>query len=185
MYSLNFTGVSKGFVVSKAPVTVQVSGTQTYGGSPSFSYTTTPSGMSITSLKCTTVGSSSSISSSLAAGTYTILGSSCSGARLELHPQLHRDDQRLRRLGGNANREVHFYRADERTGKWSDLHTQGLGELEAHGCHYRRLFFVGGVLHQFGRGGELPNRRDLFPRRQPGRQRRLQQRQPRSSSPSS
>jgi len=79
-YTLKFTGVSQGFVVSKAPVTVQVSGTQTYGGSPSLTYTTTPTGVRVTSLKCTTVGSSSLISSSLGAGTYTILGSSCSGS---------------------------------------------------------------------------------------------------------
>ena len=79
-YSLTFTGVSTGFVVSKASVTVQVSGTQTYGGGSSFAYTTTPSGVSVTSLKCTTVGSSTPINSSLPAGTYTILGSTCSGS---------------------------------------------------------------------------------------------------------
>ena len=64
------------------PVTVQVSGTQTYGGSPSFTYTTTPSGVSVTSLMCASVGSSTPLNSSLGAGTYTILGSSCSGSAL-------------------------------------------------------------------------------------------------------
>ena len=79
-YSLKFTGVSNSFSVSKAPVAVQVSGTQTYGGSPSLTYATMPSGVSVTSVKCTTVGSSTPINSSLGAGTYTILGSSCSGS---------------------------------------------------------------------------------------------------------
>ena len=68
------------------PVTVKVSGTQTYGGSPSFTYTTTPSGVSVASLTCTTVGTSTPISSSLAARSYTILGSSCSGSPIgKLH----------------------------------------------------------------------------------------------------
>jgi len=79
-YTLSFSGVTSGFVVSKAPVTVQVSGTQTYGGSPRFTYTTSPLGVSVSSLKCATVGSSTPINSSLSAGTYTILGSSCSGS---------------------------------------------------------------------------------------------------------
>ena len=79
-YTLSFSGVASGFVVSKAPVTVEVLGTQTYGGSPTFTYTTAPSGVSVASLKCTTVGSSTAISSSLGAGDYTILGASCSGS---------------------------------------------------------------------------------------------------------
>ena len=78
--TLTFSGLTSGFVVSKAAATVQVSGTQTYGGTPAFTYTTAPSGVSVASLKCSTVGSATPIASSLAAGTYTILGSSCSGS---------------------------------------------------------------------------------------------------------
>jgi len=66
--------------VPPVPVTVQVSGTQTYGGSPSFTYTTTPSGVSVASLTCATVGTSTPINSSLGAAIYTVLGSSCSGS---------------------------------------------------------------------------------------------------------
>jgi protocatechuate 3,4-dioxygenase beta subunit len=77
-YSFSFTGVTSGFVVSAEPVTVNVSGTQTYGGSATFTYTTAPSGVTVSSLTCTEVGSSTPINSSLAAGSYTILGSSCS-----------------------------------------------------------------------------------------------------------
>ena len=43
-YSLGFSGVTDGFVVNPEPVTVNVSGSQTYGGSPSFTYTTSPPG---------------------------------------------------------------------------------------------------------------------------------------------
>jgi protocatechuate 3,4-dioxygenase beta subunit len=60
------------------PVTVNVSGTQTYGGSATFTYTTAPSGVTVSSLTCTEVGSATPINSSLAAGSYTVLGSSCS-----------------------------------------------------------------------------------------------------------
>ena len=64
------------------PVTVNVSGSQSYGGSSSFTYATTPSGVSINSLKCTKVGTSTAINSSLTPGSYTILGSSCSGGAI-------------------------------------------------------------------------------------------------------
>jgi len=66
--------------IPPVPVTVKVSGAQTYGGSPSFTYTTTPSGVRVASLTCATVGTSTPINSSLGVGNYTILGSSCSGS---------------------------------------------------------------------------------------------------------
>jgi sugar lactone lactonase YvrE len=78
-YSLTFAGANSGFAVTAEPVAVTVSGSQTYGGSPTFTYTTVPSGVTVSSLSCTTVGASTAISSSLDAGSYTILGSSCSG----------------------------------------------------------------------------------------------------------
>ncbi len=64
--------------VQTRPLTVNVSGTQTYGGSPTFTYTTSPSGGTVSGLTCTTVGSSTPINSTLGTGNYTILGSSCS-----------------------------------------------------------------------------------------------------------
>ncbi len=78
--SLSFSGVTDGFVVNPEPVTVNVSGSQTYGGSPSFSYTTSPPGVTVSSLTCSTVGDTTSINSSLDPGSYTIAGLSCSGS---------------------------------------------------------------------------------------------------------
>jgi hypothetical protein len=73
--------------VAPAPLDVAVSGSQTYGGSPSFSGTdTAPSGVTVTTtdLNCTTIGASSTIAPSLAVagGPYTLRASSCSGATL-------------------------------------------------------------------------------------------------------
>ena len=68
------------FSVIPAPVTVNPTGSQTYGGSPSFSYTTSPAGIALSgTLICTTVNGGTPIGASLAAGSYTIDGSSCSG----------------------------------------------------------------------------------------------------------
>jgi hypothetical protein len=70
-------------VVGQPPVlTVGVSGIQTYGGSPSFTYTTSPSIGGVTgTLVCNTVNGGTAISPSLpvANSPYTIDGSSCSG----------------------------------------------------------------------------------------------------------
>ncbi len=47
-YSIGYAGVGKGFVVNPILVTVNVSGSQTYGdASPILTYTTTPSGISL------------------------------------------------------------------------------------------------------------------------------------------
>ncbi len=78
-YSLSFAGVTGGFVVNPAPVTVSVAGSETYGGSPSFTYTTSPPGVTVSSLTCSTVGDTTSINSSLDLGSYTVAGSSCTG----------------------------------------------------------------------------------------------------------
>ncbi len=70
------------------PLAVAVSGTQTYGGSPTFTATadyagpgTTPFGVTLnaTGLTCTTVGTSTTISPTLGAGPYTLSTSSCGG----------------------------------------------------------------------------------------------------------
>lgn len=61
-------------------VAVSVSGSETYGSGPSFAYTTTPTGVNVSSLSCTTVNHGTAISPDLAAGgSYTIDGSTCSG----------------------------------------------------------------------------------------------------------
>lgn len=60
------------------PIAVTVTGSQTYGGSPTFSYPATP-GVTGTAT-CTTVNGGTSITPTLAAGgSYTIDGTSCSG----------------------------------------------------------------------------------------------------------
>ena len=70
------------------PLSVTISGSQTYGQSPTFTASpnfagtgTTPYGVTLNSsgLTCTTVGTSTSITPTLAPGAYTLLASSCSG----------------------------------------------------------------------------------------------------------
>jgi uncharacterized repeat protein (TIGR01451 family) len=64
--------------VATIPITVTVTGSQTYGGSPTFSYPATL-GVSGTAT-CTTVNGGTSIAPTLATGgSYTIDGTSCSG----------------------------------------------------------------------------------------------------------
>ena len=73
------------------PLPVAVSGTQTYGGSPTFTAVpnfsgpgTKPFGVSLNTagLSCTTVAPSTTISSTLTPGSYTLVASSCSGLLL-------------------------------------------------------------------------------------------------------
>jgi hypothetical protein len=73
------TGQGAAYVFSPATVAVNVSGSQTYGSSsPSFTYA--PTSVSLTgSLTCATVSGGTTISSTLATGSYTIDGSSCKG----------------------------------------------------------------------------------------------------------
>ena len=63
------------------PITATVFGAQTDGGTPHFAYTSNaPSGVTLSgTLACTTVNSGTPIDPSLALGSYTIDGSSCSG----------------------------------------------------------------------------------------------------------
>ena len=79
------TPVASALASGLTTILVAVTGSQTYGGSPTFHGTaTTPSGITLNqnSLTCTTVGSSTSISPTLSAGSYTLLPSSCTGATL-------------------------------------------------------------------------------------------------------
>ncbi len=85
-YDVAYQGVTNGFIVSPAPIDLDVSGQQTSGASSAtFSETNdAPTGITVTDtdLSCTTVGTNTTIDASLAAGSYTILGSSCSGSTL-------------------------------------------------------------------------------------------------------
>src|SRR6185312_10812582 len=66
------------FSVMPATIAVTVTGSQTYGGSPTFSYPAT-TGVTGTAA-CTTVNGGTNIAPTLAAGgSYTIDGTSCSG----------------------------------------------------------------------------------------------------------
>ena len=85
-YTIVYTSAANDFTVNPAPVNVAVSGSQTYGGStPSFAGADSPpSGITVSTsgLSCTKVGASTTIASTLAAGSYTLLASSCGGATL-------------------------------------------------------------------------------------------------------
>ncbi len=84
-YTLIYTSASGDFTVAPVPVDVAVSGSQTYGGSPTFSGSASPPpGISIStaSLTCTQVFAFSIISPTLAAGSHELVPESCSGASL-------------------------------------------------------------------------------------------------------
>ena len=84
----NFTAANVTlFAETSVPVTVTVSGSQTYGGTANFTATpagTLPTGVSLSgSASCTTVNGGSSITPTLTAGgSYTIDAASCSGLSL-------------------------------------------------------------------------------------------------------
>ncbi len=85
-YNLVLTSATGDFTVSPAPVQVSVSGTQTYGGSPSFtaSASSPPSGVTVdtSAVTCTEVEPFKFITPGLAAGSYTLFSGSCSGVTL-------------------------------------------------------------------------------------------------------
>jgi subtilase family serine protease len=83
-YAVDYTSAANDFSVG-TPLPVAVSGSQTYGGSPTFSGNdTAPSGVTVdtSGLTCTTVGSSTPIAPTLAAGSDTLFANSCSGVTL-------------------------------------------------------------------------------------------------------
>jgi hypothetical protein len=83
-YSLVYTTAANDFTVTPIPVPVGVSGTQTYGGTPSFTGTDSPpQGISVSTsaLSCTQTGIVT-IGPSMSPGSYTLAPSSCSGATL-------------------------------------------------------------------------------------------------------
>jgi hypothetical protein len=75
-------GVASACGTSSQKLTVTVVGSQTYGGSPTFNYTTSPSGVTVTSVSCTEVSTATTIVPTLAVSgsPYTIVGSSCKGS---------------------------------------------------------------------------------------------------------
>jgi hypothetical protein len=78
--------VSQSFAISRAPVSVTVSGSQTFGGSPSFTYTPAD-GISGT-VSCTTVDRGTAINATLGVGTHTIDASSCTGPDVDANHAL-------------------------------------------------------------------------------------------------
>ncbi len=85
-YTVVYTSASGDFNVTPAPVDVAVSGSQTFGGSPTFNWSATspPAGItvSVPTLTCTEVMIATPISPSLAAGSHTLVAAQCSGASL-------------------------------------------------------------------------------------------------------
>ncbi len=84
-YVVVYTSAPGDFVVAPAPIVVAVSGSQNYGGAPTFTGADDPpAGISVgtAGLTCGELSSSAQISPKLAAGAYSVLPSSCSGASL-------------------------------------------------------------------------------------------------------
>ncbi len=83
-YHLVYTSAANDFTVASIPVDVAVAGTQTYGGTPSFSGTDSPpSGVTVSTsgLICAQT-STSTIAPTLPAGSDTLVTASCGGATL-------------------------------------------------------------------------------------------------------
>jgi DNA-binding beta-propeller fold protein YncE len=83
-YSLVYTTAADDFTVAPVPVDVAVSGTQTYGGTPSFAGADNPpQGISVSTsgLTCTQTGIVT-IGPTMSPGSYTLASASCTGATL-------------------------------------------------------------------------------------------------------
>ena len=80
-YDIAYDGVTDDFVVSPTTIDVQVSGTQTYGGTPYFTTTDdTPTGVTLDGIiNCDTVDSGTTIGATLSAGDHTVDGATCDG----------------------------------------------------------------------------------------------------------
>ncbi len=84
-YTLVYATPANDFTVNAIPVDVSVTGTQTYGGTPSFSGTDNPpSGITVdtSALLCTRIGLMT-IGPAMSVGAYTLAPGGCSGATLE------------------------------------------------------------------------------------------------------
>ncbi len=129
-YSVVYTSAANDFTVTPGPLDVAVSGSQTYGGTPSFSGTDTPPpGITVSTagLSCTQAGTST-IASTMPAGSYAVVASSCSGATLS---------------GTNASDYAVVYtergrglRGDQ--GPADGHRLEHLHDLRRHGAHHHR-----------------------------------------------
>ncbi len=83
-YHLVYTSAANDFTVASIPVDVAVAGTQTYGGTPGFMGTDSPPpGVTVSTSGLTCAQTSiSTIARTMAAGSYTLVPASCSGATL-------------------------------------------------------------------------------------------------------
>ena len=84
-YTLVYTSVAGDFTVTPIPVDVAVSGSQTFGGTPTFDWSASPpSGItvSVSTLECPEVMLATTITPSLAAGSHTLIAAQCTGASL-------------------------------------------------------------------------------------------------------
>ena len=81
-----YTSATDDFTVTPVPVDVAVTGSQTYGGSPTFSGSTAspPTGITVStaSVNCTELAPFTFINAALPVGSRTLLPQSCSGATL-------------------------------------------------------------------------------------------------------
>jgi hypothetical protein len=114
--ALGLVGLSVPQIANAAaptPVTIKVTGVQTYGGQPTFTGTTGVLGMT-----CTGLSNGSPIAPTLAAnGTYTIAGATCSGG------QLSKPDYEIAAYTGlklTVNRAPLVVTADDATKEYSD-----------------------------------------------------------------
>ncbi len=83
-YAAVYSSVTNDFTVTQGPVDIAVSGSQRYGGAPTFAGAANPpSGVTVSTsgLSCTEAGAST-IAPTLPAGSYALVPSSCSGATL-------------------------------------------------------------------------------------------------------
>jgi subtilase family serine protease len=83
-YSVVYTSSANDFTVTRGPFDIAVSGSQMYGGTPTFLGTSSPtSGVTVSTsgLSCTQAGAST-IAPTLPAGSYALVPTSCSGATL-------------------------------------------------------------------------------------------------------
>ena len=140
------------------PVTVTVSGSQTYGShNPSFHYTTTPPDAPVTgSVSCTKVVPGATISATLQASVYTLAGTSCSGLSTTANYASHLP-RILHRHKSDAHRHAEVHDTPLRDlQSVLHIHHQWVREHRLHNSGERE-----GIVLQLGddkeRGGDIPD----------------------------
>ena len=84
-YTLVYTSAAGDFTVTPIPVDVAVGGSQTFGGSPTFTWSASPPPgitVSVSTLNCLEVMIATPITPSLPAGSHTLVAAQCTGASL-------------------------------------------------------------------------------------------------------